>query len=45
MKGKGHFFPALGGVIEGYFDNHYANGFCTVYFANGDTYKGFMKGG
>lgn len=35
----------MGGVVEGQFDNHYANGFCTVFFANGDSYKGFLVQG
>ena len=45
MKGNGYFFPAMGGVIEGQFENHYANGFCTVTFGNGDHYKGFLRNG
>lgn len=45
MKGKGYFFPAVGGMVEGQFDNDYANGFCTVTFPNGDQYHGFLKNG
>lgn len=45
MRGSGYFFPVMGGVIEGQFDNHFANGFCNVSFANGDSYKGYLKDG
>lgn len=45
MKGKGYFFPAMGGVIEGHFENHFANGFCLVSFPNGDQFKGFLRDG
>ena len=45
MRGRGYYFPAMGGMIEGQFDDHFANGFCTVQFASGDSYKGFLKDG
>lgn len=45
MNGKGYFFPVMGGVIEGQFENHFANGFCTLIFANGDKYQGFLRNG
>ena len=35
----------MGGVIEGQFENNFANGFCSVSFPNGDRYKGFMREG
>lgn len=35
----------MGGMVEGQFDDHFANGFCHLNFENGDKYKGNLQNG